>query len=42
MLVALPERPEYDVIYDLQMQVIWINTAASPDANVACVEFLRE
>lgn len=39
LLVSLAERPECDVIYDMQMRVIWVNTAAAPGANVACVEF---
>lgn len=39
LLVSLPERAECDVIYDMQMCVIWVNTAAAPTANVACVEF---
>lgn len=38
MLVELPGRPECDVIYDMPMEVIWINVAAAPDANVAAIE----
>ncbi len=38
ILAELPEHPEYDVIYDIPLRVIWINTAAAPGANVVRVQ----
>lgn len=38
MLADLPDYPIYDVIYDMPMRTIWINTAAQPGANVSIVK----
>lgn len=38
MLAPMPEYPIYDVIYDMPMRTIWINTAAAPDANVSIIK----
>ena len=38
MLAPLPDHPAYDVIYDMPMKTIWVNTAAAPDANVSIVK----
>ena len=33
-LVPMPHHPMYDMIYDMQLRTVWINTAAEPGANV--------
>lgn len=38
MLADLPKHPDYDVIYDMPLKTIWINTAAAPGANMARLE----
>lgn len=34
-MMPMPMDPMCDLIYDLPLRTIWINTAADPDANVS-------
>jgi hypothetical protein len=38
MLADMPNHPEYDLVYDMPLKTIWINTAAQPGANVIRME----
>lgn len=33
-----PRRPDLLRLYDIENKIIWINTAAAPDANIIALE----
>lgn len=35
---AIIDRPHVLCVYDLEHKIIWLNTAAAPDANVILLE----
>ena len=37
-LVPMPQYPMQDMVYDMPLHTIWINTAADPTANICRLE----
>jgi hypothetical protein len=40
-MTDMPGFEDYDVIYDIPRQTIWLNTSARPGANLVWLEPLR-